>query len=276
MKYPASTIKRAVLCLLVFVFSMSLSAQEFILNSAPQDNFHFGYRFLRPNVDGEDQYSVITGAHELFGDFKLSGRIYLQAIIPIAYFSAEEMDREISMGNLYAGVQIGIGEQSRSRVSAGLYLPTCGDEDWATEFAMISNLYNMERYSPKTLSIYANYAYALRPEKGPLFTLEAGPSLLIPTEEGIYGSRETELLLHYGLMGGYSFGFVGLWAELNGVMIATEEGMSLGDRTLHQLLIGGQFTGGKVRPGLFYGFNLDSEWNDSIKGTFGVKIDVVL
>jgi hypothetical protein len=193
----------------------------------------------------------------------------------MGYYATENSDNDFSIGNIYVGSQFALGEKKSSRLSVGFYLPTANsDSEGGLEVGLLSNFYNIERYAMNTFSIYTNYAYAHRPEKGFLGGLDVGFSVWIPTKDG--DVRETEVVLHYGMQGGYQFNQFALWAEFNGILIVTEDEGDFADKVINQLFLGGQYTGGTVQPGLFYGINLDSDLKELIKGIFGIKIDVVL
>jgi hypothetical protein len=207
--------------------------------------------------------------------------MYLQTILPFGFYAQQGEENDISLGNIYAGVQFKLGRKALSRFSAGMYIPTAPSYDsenkMGNAMALLSNIYNIERYTSESFSIYTNYAYVVSPGKGPLFTFEAGPSVVMPTGKSAE-YREVELYLHYGVKGGFQWNMVAVWAELNGLLAATSGATSAGEATIHQMFLGVQFTGALVRPGIFYGISLDKDRNDftESKGMLGIKVDVVL
>ena len=87
------------------------------------------------------------------------------------------------------------------------------------------------------------------------------------------GGGDTELFLHFGLKGGYKFNKAWIWSEFNGVMIVTESGTDIKDRTINQLVFGGQYDLGKFKPSIFYSIPLKDYMREYLNGVIGFKLE---
>jgi hypothetical protein len=98
------------------------------------------------------------------------------------------------------------------------------------------------------------------------------PSFVAPVGNN---QGDSELFLDYGIHGGYeteraSFGMV-----FNGRALVTESGGSLGERTVHELGLGGSMTFGRFRPGVIVRLPLDDDLSQALNYSVGVRLEVV-
>ena len=135
-----------------------------------------------------------------------------------------------------------------------------------------TNFYELQKYLPDVLTLYGNYAFRSSKPGGAIFGFEIGPNFLIPTEDG----GDSELFLHYGLTAGFQMTQLAIFAELAGIAIITEDVDDFGDRLSHVIAFGAQWTGSRLRPGVFYKLYLDEDLSDSVDGVLGIKLDVSL
>jgi hypothetical protein len=203
-------------------------------------------------------------------------RVNIVGALPFNAFSAEGVDGESGIGNIYLGAQARLGNAADNgmNISLGVFLPTASEKkENAHEIGLLTNFHELQRSLPDVLTIYGNFAYHYRQINRGMFGFEIGPQLLVPTGELSGGA---ELFGHYGLAGGFPLANVAFFAELLGVFIISEDVEDFGDRFSHSLALGAQLTMGQVRPGLFYMLPLDDDLNNIIDGTLGLKVDFAL
>ena len=229
---------------------------------------------MHPNFSGESGLSTFSGAYDLHANIPVSARLNFVGSVPFNTFSAENVDGESSIGDLYLGIQTRSASENKGpSVSFGVFLPTASEEKFLPLLLGVSaNSYELQRSLPNVLTIYTNFAYHNRRDNGPLFGLEIGPQLSIPTKNG----GDAELFAHYGVSGGFQLTNVALFAELLGIVFITEDFGNFGDRFSHTIDFGAQLTGYSVRPGIFYMIPLDEDLSDDLDGVLGIKVDFVL
>jgi hypothetical protein len=275
MKFHRFAAAAAAFC--IILPAASLLAQTFLFQSQTENRAKFGLRFLRPNFAGDSKLSTFSGTYDLWVSAPVGRtRANFVATVPFNAFSAEGADGESGVGNIYIGTQARLGDSTDwgMNVSLGVFLPTASEKKASTHFlGLLADIYELQRSSPQTLTIYGNFAYHYRQVGRGMFGVEIGPQLLIPTGE-LEG--DAELFGHYGLAAGFPLDHVALFAELLGVFIISEDVDDFGDRFTHSLAFGAQLTTSQVRPGLFYMLPLDDDFNDFLDGTLGLKVDFVL
>ncbi len=260
---------------LMILSMQALVAQTFLFQSQAENRTKVGLRFLRPNFAGDSQLSTFSGAYDFWVNAPVGGsRVNIVGAVPFNAFSAEGVDGESGIGDIYFGAQAHLGNSADygTNISLGVFLPTASEKkDDAHFLGLLTNFHELQRSLPDVLTIYSNFAYHYRQISRGMFGVEIGPQLLVPTEGG-----DVELFGHYGLAGGFPLANVAFFAELLGVFIVTEDYDDFGDRFTHSLAFGAQLTTSQVRPGLFYILPLDNNLNNIIDGTLGLKVDFVL
>jgi hypothetical protein len=260
--------------LIAMIFSEGIHAQQFNLSPAPFDGkMSIGLKVNKPifkKTEYGNYYSGASGIYKVYGYFTLKNNWQINTEVPLVISSSADYD-ETGLGNIYVEILKALNTSSSTWLAFGVYLPTIGKENYDREWiGILSDPYHFVQYM-EGISISSTFGYNLADKPGPVFGADIGPDLYIPTfEEG-----DVELLLHYGIKAGYRFNSVATWAELNGIMILTEEG-SLADRWINQMNLGAQWSQGIFRPGIFYGIHLDKNFREGISGILGVNLQVVL
>jgi hypothetical protein len=253
----------------------ALVAQTFLFQSQAEKRTKVGLRFLRPNFEGDAKLSTFSGTYDFWVNAPVGGsRLNLVGAVPFNAFSAEGVDGESGIGNIYLGAQTRLDNSPDNgmNISLGVFLPTAAEKKpYAQAIGLLTDFHELQRSLPDVLTIYGNFAYHYRQINRGMFGVEIGPQLLVPTEGG-----EVELFGHYGLAGGFPLANVAFFAELLGVFIISEDVEDFGDRFSHSLALGAQLTMGQVRPGLFYMLPLDDDLNNIIDSTLGLKVDFAL
>jgi hypothetical protein len=252
----------------------SVSAQSFVMQNRAEEKPRIGLRFMRPNFSGDAGLSTFSGAYDFHVNIPVSARLNFAGSVPFNTASGEDVDGESSIGDIYLGIQTRSASADKgASVSFGVFLPTASEEKFLPLIVGLStNFYELHRSLPDVLTIYTNFDYHNRQTNGPMFGLEIGPQLYIPTEDG----GDTELFAHYGVSGGVQLTNVALSAELLGIVVITEDYENFGDRFTHFIDFGAQLTGYSVKPGIFYSIPLDDDFRDDLDGVLGVKVDFAL
>ena len=281
MKFSLSII--ALMIFLLLVPAQDLLAQSYLMRSLPEDNSLVGLRLMRPNFAGTDpvDLSLISGTYDLYFQAPLSSDFHFVADIPFAGFSSPDWNTrdwngDIALGNVYLGARHFRGgpSLSGSELELGIWLPTANsDMVYVNYLGAITNYHEMQRHTPKSLTIFTNYAYhrvGVGDETG-MFSIQVGPELFLPSN-----GRDTELFLHYGISGGlytksFSFGM-----ELLGQFFVTEDFDTFSDHFTHSLVFGGQLTNTSVRPGLYLMLPLEDGIETILDHVLGIKIEFLL
>ncbi len=262
--------------LFIILLIESVSAQNFVMQPRAEEKAKIGLRFMHPNFSRASGLSTFSGAYDLHVNVPISARFNFVGSVPFNAFSIEDFNSESAIGDIYLGLQTrGASSSQGSSASFGVFLPTASEEKiFPAVFGLNTNFHEFQRVLPDVLTIYTNLAYQHRETNGPMFGLEIGPQLLIPTENG----SDVEMFAHYGVSGGFQFTNVALFAELLGIAIITEsaEDLDFGDRFTHSIDFGAQLTGYSVRPGVFYMIPLDEDFSEDLDGVLGIKVDFVI
>ncbi|NIO27670.1 MAG: hypothetical protein GTO29_03850 [Candidatus Latescibacteria bacterium] len=265
------------------------SAQNVLLQSIPTSKSQITLRYLRPYFG--DEYSPrnydlsrFSGIYDLSCNLPVSSDINFIYSLPVIVYHARRDPsiypfasirstyKENGIGNIFLGLQKRwvYTEETGANVSAGIFLPTASEQTSFSEFSLKTNFYEREKYWPKTLSIYGNFAYHLIPSRGGKFVFEFGQDIWIPTGKR---TREIELLYHCGVSGGIHFSHIAVFLEYAGEFILTEEYPEFDDRFSNSVALGMQVAKGVVRPGGFYKFCLAEDCHGRV---LGLKIDMCL
>ncbi len=240
----------------------------------PKDKPQLGLRFMRPNLDGDDDLSILSGAYDLYFNIPVSPKINLVRSLPYTIFSAKGEDSEGGIGSIYVGIQTKPMSESgnNSSLSLGIFLPTTADDFSPMVLGWYSNYYEIQKYIPDMLTVYGSYSYSMNQSRGPIFGLEIGPNLFIPTKD----DGDVELFAHYGISGGLKMSNIMFSAELVGLAIISEDIDDFEDRFTHSLAFGAQWTGSNIKPGIYYQIYLKEDLKDDVDGILGINVDIDL
>ena len=265
--------KTIIAAILIGLLVNSTSAQNFLFQGLPKDKPQFELRFMRPNFEGDVDLSTFSGIYDLHLKVPISPKMNLVSSLPLTTVDLDDEDSETGIGDIYIGIQTRhkSTSENRSVTSLGVFLPTTPDDKYLVTFvSMLTHYYELHKYAPNTLTLYGNFAFYNIKSEGFLFGVEIGPNLCIPTKDE---GDETELIVHYGIAGGYQTTNLTIMAELVGVAIITEDVDKASDRFVHSLAFGVQFTGISIRPGIFYKIYLKEDLRDIVDGVLGIKFE---
>jgi len=268
--------KSVIAGIFIFLLPFVVSAQSFLLQDVPADETKLGFRYLRPDFKEGDGLTFLSGVYDFSVSIPVGSKVNIVGSLPFGVIGVEGVDTESGIGNIYVGLQHRLNSTAEKGLSAslGIFLPTMPEDKFSVFLiGVYSNYFEFQKFFPNTLTVYGNLAYHRIKSNGWMFNLEIGPNIMIATGDN---DADTEVLIHYGLSGGYRVHDVAFKAELAGMAILTEDVDEFGDRFAHMLAFGVQWTRGPVRPGIFYKIYLKEELRDVVSGVIGIKLDVVL
>lgn len=271
---------KKIIALIFFLVIMNLMnftfAQNFNLSSPPIDEkMSVGMKYNRVLLKEYDDFSSLSGIYKFYGYFPLKNNWQINAEIPLVVLTwkdNEYSDNQTGLGNIFIEFQKALNENKTTYLDFGIYIPTIGSDNYERMFlGILSDVYRFVQYM-EGITINSTFGYNIRNKPGAIFGIEVGPDLFIPTSDN---GNDVELLIHYGLKGGYRFNKVSTWTEFSGMWLLSEEG-SIDSNSYNQIFFGGQLNSSKFRPGIFYGFHINKDLREETKGIVGVNLQVVL
>lgn len=232
-----------------------------------------GVELMIPSV--EDQFAIEfpTSVVLLYSRFRINDALSIKIDLPVSHLSTGNDISETDLGNPYLGLGLH-NVSSGLDMDIGLRLPFAPEFDPSQPEAnlglttgMLIENYNFGIYLPETFSFTSNLKYQWNNESGLIIKTGGGPDYLIPN-----GSAENELLLNYYGQVLYGAENYSIGAGLTGLLIVTEEDVSFGDRTIHDLGLIGNYNFENARLGAYLRVPLDDDLNDTLSFVFGLNI----
>ena len=261
---------------IVLLLSVTAVGQSFFMQDIPADKMKLTFRYLHPDVKGDDTLTFLSGAYDASLSIPIGSQLNIVGAIPFAAHNIEGEQAESGIGNLYIGLEKRMKSTAEKdlSVSLGVFIPTGSKhKPSVVTMGLLTNEYEFFKFSPNTLTIHGNVSYHMITPGGLMLGFELGPEVAIPTASN---EGDTELLVHYGFSPSYRLGGLALTAELGGICIITEHVDQFSDRFIHQLAFGVQWMRGSFRPVIFYLLYLKEYLSDIVNGVIGIKLDLVL
>lgn len=263
--------------ILIFLLSLSISAQSFILEDPPSAKPKLTLRYFRPHFKNiEFPLSFFSGLYDLTLSIPVSPKLNIIGSVPFSAWGLKHSDEnESGFGNISVGMQYRFKSTNEhtTALTLGVSIPTASEnKETPLLLGLVSNFYELQKFFPHVLTIYGNLSHHIFLSNGLLFNMEVGPYFMIPTERGI----DSELLIHYGVSAGYQIKPLTFNVELAGVGVLTEKEFLFEHRFEHILGFGVQWNRGPIRPGIFYQIYLHKYLRDLIDGIFGIKLEIDL
>lgn len=230
---------------------------------------------LRPNFAREaDVFDGASGAGFLTFRTPIATRMALVADLPFtrAGFDVEGVKTANEIGNPYVGVEW--SRSDRFMAELGVRVPVGDPIDESDDLlrdlsvmgvGLAGELERAEAFVPATVGVYAIANYTAPLNDGLEMRVRGGPSFL-----GGDGASED---LHMTYTGQLWYG-TGAWHVGGGLagrwVVTGDDGWS--DDTVHQVVLGGDYGIGKLRPGLQVRIPLDSEVSDVAGSTIGMSL----
>ena len=205
--------------------------------------------FLKPDFDDEpfaEDEDFMTAAAFLSARLPLSPKLSFIGQVPLARFYGAstfgQTDR--ALGNVYLGIE----ERGSGLLSGelGVYLPTSSaNAPYALATGIVADVARWEAFYDNAVSARAALNFRRVSPSNFVVGLRVGPALVITTES----NSDTEIYANYSGRFGYEDARVRAGAGLTGRMILTQSGLSLSQRTVHQLEVHAD-VGRSIRPGV--------------------------
>jgi len=227
---------------------------------------------LRPSFDGGGT-SALTTINEIGLRWTI-GRAVLVGDLP---FVNAKVDGASSGALVIGNPFLGIASSPTSTFIGefGVRVPIASvstlERGIASSVGILGDFMDLEAYTEDVLTIRGTAGYRYRTPSHYGLRVAFRPTYLVPVGNN---SGDSELFLDYGIQGGYeseraSFGMV-----FNGRALITESGGSIGERTVHEMGVGGSMTFGQFRPGVIIRVPLDSDLSQSLNYSVGVRLEV--
>jgi hypothetical protein len=135
---------------------------------------------------------------------------------------------------------------------------------------LLGDFQDLEAYGDHLLTIRGTAGYRYRAPNHYGLRLALRPTLVSPVGSG---SGDSELFLDYGVQGGYETDRASLGMSITGRALITEPG-SIGERTVHDVALGGSMTFGRLRPAVLIRLPLEHDLGDVLNYSLGLTLQM--
>ncbi len=244
--------------------------------------------WLKPNFEGEGEYSFGTSTTFLTGRFATKGgRVSIITDLPYTvlgytthelagsfpnYTTVEKTKTEGTIGNPYFGIE-SLGKDSAFLFEFGTRLPVTPDDNEAIFSGVLTDwIERMEAFITDAIPVQLGFNYLKQNPGGFILRTRLGMNGWIPT-----GDRDDgEFMMMYGMQFGYASDEIQVLTGFGGRLILTEEDLDFSERTFHQLGIAANARVGRFTPGLSMRVPLDEDLSEVLNYVFGVTLGVGL
>lgn len=232
-----------------------------------------GIELMIPSFDDFLSTEFPSSAISLYGRTLIGDAVSLKVSLPISHLSVDGGESETDIGNIYLGFEFHDLSPGLN-IDLGLRVPTAPDDGSGIVTGILIENYNLGIYMPETLSLSSNLKYRQQSEMGLIVRAGGGPDVLIPTGDGdgVF-DRKTELLLNYYGQVLYGADNFSIGGGLTGLLFVTEENLSFGDRTIHDLGIMGSYSFDSAKLDAYIRFPIgDDEFDDIVEFVLGLNL----
>ena len=234
-----------------------------------------GVEVIRPSyADGFEGVGGLTGQLHLSALMPLSPGVRLVAELPLAHFDPafDGFDGATSrIGNPFLGVRI--GDPARTAGRFGVRLPLASDADMGDaaplELAAFADYDRIEAYLPRVMTVGGAAQFGRTAPSGLMGRAVLGADLMVSTRGG-----DPEVFAAYGIETGYERQGTAAVAALTGRALVSESGLSIAERTIHQVTLSGSHRFGGVQPTLWVRMPLDSGLDELLDYAVGLSMRV--
>lgn len=171
--------------------------------------------------------------------------------------------------NLALGAVFGTGDANSGSVSVSLPISWASEDgDVARAVAVFADADHMERFLDEVWAVEGAFRSNHRLASGAQVGFRVGAAVLGSSRQG----RDTEVYARYAAFGSVPTGPTELGAELSGVAWLSQDNLSLGRRTYHQLTLLAGLPHAGPAPQLFVRLPLDSDVGDVLKLAVGLRV----
>lgn len=187
----------------------------------------------------------------------------------VSYGTIDGASSSTTTSNLRVGAAF--GEAGATRGELHVDLPVAsehGDDDFATGFGIVTDYERLERFVPDAWAIGGSIAPHRSLTSGAVIGGRLGATLMIPTEDG----PDSELLLLPAAFATLPAGTARIGAELSASIIASEEGLSLGERSILQTTLWVGLPSASLAPDFYLRIPLDDDLGEILDFVLGVRV----
>jgi hypothetical protein len=227
---------------------------------------------LRPAFDGGGT-TALTTVNQL-GIRWAFGSLVLIAEAPFVNAKADGASSgALLIGNPFFG--FGTAPTSSFIGDLGVRIPVVSastlERGFASAVGLLGDFQDFEAYAEDLLTLRATVGYRTRAPNHYGLRVAARPTLVKPVGSS---SGDAELLVDYGIQGGYDNDKASLGLSFTGRGIVTEPG-SIGERTVHDLAVGGSMTFGRIRPAIQIRVPLENDVGQALNYSLGLSVQMV-
>jgi len=262
-------------CVLALLVARPAEAQSYWHDETARSAIRLD--LIKP-IPKADEVQFLSGALFLSGSARVGPALRFEADLPIARSGFDAVsgasESAVRAGNPYIGLTYR-KEGKPIGLQFGVRLPIASDPstiagELANEMGGVADFDRFEAFLPKVLTAKAAVEVRHVAPSGFLLGAKLGPTLLVDTRSG--STESQELYADYGVRAGYEGGGVTATVGFTGRALVTEDDLSFGERTVHQ--IGGalEVGRGRLRPSALIRIPLD----DSFREETGVIVGLGL
>ena len=229
---------------------------------------------LKPRLDGGGT-TLASSAVFFAGRFPIGQGISVAAELPLSHFGYESSfasESHTAVGNPYVGLRMR-SSSSPWQAAFGVRLPLASDENPGLITGLNADFDRFEAFTPELSAIQFDVNYLFEHPSGFSTSVRAAPSIMIPARES---GGDTELFIAYSAMGWQRHGRVRAGAGMSGRLLASQPGLSIEERSVHQLGLSVIGTFGSVQPGLHFRLPVDEEFSRFVDYVIGMNVAVLL
>ena len=240
--------------LLALVLAVPATAEAQLQRMRQADERTVGIQLAKPFIE-ESELSFYTSTLRARALIPTGERTAFLADWGLS-LAGTEFGSDWTLGNPEVGIVL-VNDEGESSAYFSVVVPLAqefGDDDVSVFTATFTDVSWVERFSEDLWSANVGLtpSVPLAESDAVRFNLEIVGSLLIPKDGG-----DTELFSRYVVGFSQDAATLRLRADLEGLAVISERGLSLGDRTVHQLVVG--VDGLEGGPGAFLRFPLGDD-----------------
>ena len=234
----------------------------------------FGVTYQHPSFDLPVDLTFLSGVYEFEAEFHVGADWRAVMGLPYLHWAADGYESENAVGNITVGArQVRADPRGGGSILLTATIPTASDEDMAALLlGGVADYHMLQKYSPNHMGLLAHVTTESYQPGGFLYGFEAGGNFLIPTADRV----DSEFTLRYGGAFGLRGGSFDLRAGLQGVFVASADGVDLGDKFWTDFVARVGLTAGAFRPALALRLPLKTEIRDDLSSVVVVQLQVAL
>lgn len=255
----------------IFVVAFSSYGQS-VWNETARNSSKAGVELMIPSFENSDNTDFPTTAALLYGEFLIGDGAGIKIDVPLsnASFSNSFFDEsETATGNPYMGLVFYL-DNTAIDLELGVRLPLAPDNNFGLITGMAIENYDTGMFMIETTSLSSKLNYQYRNNENLILKVAGGADFIFPPD-GI----DNELFLKYSGKVLYGPEKYKIGAGITGLLIATETGLSFGDRTIHDLGLMSTYQTDHNVISTYLKFPLDDNDNDLMNFVFGLSWSVL-